>query len=102
MSRVPLLTLGSVALAVVLLLPSLRTGYLCDDDRNSLVDGWLRYHDIGLGEQVLGELKALAKQGRFFPLMIVLMRGTFHIFPTLAAYKAYLLVAVAVNLLLFS
>jgi hypothetical protein len=102
MSRVPVLTFASVALAVVLLLPALRTGYLCDDDPNSLVDGWLLYHHLGLGESIVDEVKALAGQGRFFPLMIVLMRGTFHAFPTLAAYKAYLLAAVALNLLLFA
>jgi hypothetical protein len=95
-------TVAPVVLAVVLLRPVLKTGYFSDDIVNSLVDGVLRYHHLSLGELIALDITGWLRAGRFFPLMIVLVRGSFHLLPGLAAYKGYLVAAVAVNLLLFA
>jgi hypothetical protein len=102
MRRPLIYLLAALALAVAMLLPVLKTGFISDDTANSCVSGILHYHGFSLADLVAQECRWHLLQGRFFPVMILQLRGVYHLLPGVTAYKAYLVLAVAVNLLLFA
>src|SRR4051794_11448989 len=81
----------------------MRTGYLFDDLTASLIRGVLRVN----GRSLLGEVVFMAwgpvvARGRFFPLARTQVDLLFYFAPSLTAYKAVVVLAVVVNVLLFS
>jgi hypothetical protein len=90
--------LAVFALAAWLLLPLLATGYTGDDEINSLVPGILRFHRASLAHLIGNVTWGWMKTGRFYPLSFVEVYTVFYVFPSLLAFKGFVLASVLVNL----
>jgi hypothetical protein len=95
------LFVATIIVAVFHLAPLLHTGYLADDAGNSLVRGILHYYDINIFQLIYGDIKAWLAQARFYPLASVHIYLVFYLLPTLALYKALILILILTNLVLF-
>jgi hypothetical protein len=92
---------GALGLAVYLLFPALKTGYIDDDVFNSLVPGVLQFHHLTFLQftrRILGEIMV---RGRFFPLAYLLTYGVFCSISNLLLYKSFIIATVILNLFLF-
>jgi hypothetical protein len=94
----PLLLAG---LAVFLLRPLLKTGYMYDDVTNSLLPGVLKVEGYTLPGCIWSVMKVSLYGGRFFPLVWVELFSLFHLVPDVVAYKAVVIAGVAGDVLLF-
>ena len=92
----PLLAL--LFLCIVVLAPALSTGYCCDDAGNSLIAGMLKYYGRSFWQQVWVRTQEEALlNGRFRPLVWLEVFGTFHLIPSLLAYKGIVVALVALG-----
>src|SRR5947208_386009 len=84
------------------LLPVWRTGWIGDDEVNSLERGFLLHEGISPVEHSYLEFRSwMSSVGRINPLIYFLKNGTFWLLPDLAWYKTALVGMVLLNVILF-
>ena len=93
--------LGFVVLAALCLSPTLKTGYISDDNFSSLKPGMLRVANKSLVAFTLENVRSSMQEGRFYPLHWVPFNGVFFFIQDVYYYKVYILLLVISNLLLF-
>jgi hypothetical protein len=99
--RYTLTILGLVVLAALCLAPTLKTGYISDDNFSSLKPGVLRVNNRSLAAWILDDMRSSMQKGRFYPLHWLPFNGVFCLIQNVYYYKVYILLLVVSNLLLF-
>lgn len=95
--------LGSLILSFLILSPVLDSGYISDDELNSLIPGILledQTNVISFTSPYIN--KWIVEEGRFFPLSFIYGYSLFSLNPPLFLYKLFLIFAILINALLFS
>jgi hypothetical protein len=93
--------LGVVVLAAVCLTPTLKIGYVSDDNHSSLRPGRLRVANRSFAAVTVENMRSSMQEGRFYPLHWWAYNGVFCLIQDVYFYKFYILILVTSNLLLF-
>jgi hypothetical protein len=91
--------IGPIALALLILYPMLRLGFIADDLLMSLSAGRLGFEHISVWQETWGQISWWVRtEGRFFPIPFVYSYLFFSLNPSMLAEKIIQLAAVLVNI----
>lgn len=100
-SRFAWAILSLIVLAAACLSPTLKTGYISDDNFSSLKPGQLLVAKSNVAAWTLENVRSSMQAGRFYPLHWLPFNGVFCLIQEIFYYKIYIMFMVIGNLLLF-
>ena len=95
------LAIGTLLLAILMISPILRSGFISDDSINSFVKGSISYNHQTLTSYIYNWIKVFQATGRFAPLVLVNVYTLFTFINDLYQYKLTILIFVIIDLIAF-
>lgn len=93
----------TLILSFLILSPVLDSGYISDDELNSLVSGVLLEEQTDIISVCLSNIDQwLTNEGRFFPISFFLGNFIFCLNPPIMLYKLFLIITILTNTIVFS